>query len=82
MRSSGDAVRALRFLFYIFFDSTPFCHHFVTYDKRFVEEYKKNSYCKKCCIFRMSEKGIAQTSDPFFTLGVKNDVALRKVLHF
>ena len=31
---------------------------------------------------RMSEKGIAQTSDPFFTLGVKNDVALRKVLHF
>lgn len=31
---------------------------------------------------RMSEKGTAQTSDPFFTLGVKNGVALRKVLHF
>ena len=31
---------------------------------------------------RMSEKGTAQTSDPFFTLDFKNDVALRKVLHF
>ena len=31
---------------------------------------------------RMSEKGTAQTSDPFFTLGFKNDVALRTAYRF